>query len=152
LEQFEGAPELLSVIFGERGESFGQGFDAALASLPHQADAFGCGFEVEAAAVFGGVAAEQAGAVKAGDDAAHSGRANLLGVGKLAKRSGAAEDEYGERGELGGADAAFAVANTEPSEQVNGGGVELVGDVHCRRGSRQEADCGVRGARRRAFG
>ena len=137
LKQFEGAPELLAVIFGERGEGFGQRFHAALAALPHQADTPGRGFQAHAAAVFRGVAADQSRALEAGDDAAHGGWADLLGIGKFAKRSGATEDQDGKSGELGGTDAAFAVADAKPPEQVNGGGVELFGDVGGHQGRRR---------------
>jgi hypothetical protein len=138
LQQLEGAPELLAVIFGERGEGCSQRFDAALAALPHQADTFGRCFQSHAAAIFGGVAAEQSRALEAGDDAAHSRWSDLLGIGKFAKRSGATEDQNGERGELGGTDAAFAVADAELPEQVNGDGVQLIGDVRLRANGRQE--------------
>jgi hypothetical protein len=95
LEQGESVVELLAFVFGELPHGFGQGFDAALTAFPHQADTLGRRFEADAAAVCGGVASDQARALEAGDDAAHSRRADLFGVGKLAKRSGAAEDEDG---------------------------------------------------------
>jgi len=129
LKQFKGSPEFFAVTFRARGEGFGKRLHTALAALPHQADTFGGRFEAHAAAVFGGVAADQSRALEAGDDAAHGGWADLLGIGKFAKRSGATEDQDGESGELGGTDAAFAVADAKPPEQVNGGGVEFVGDL-----------------------
>ena len=39
-----------------------------------------------------------------------------------------AEDEDGESGKLGGADVGFAIADAKAAEQVDGAGVELVGD------------------------
>ena len=80
------------------------------------------------------MASDEAGALEAGDDAAHGRRAYLFGVGKFAKRSGTAKDEDGERGKLGGADASFAVTDAKAAEQVNGCRVELVGDLGCCRG------------------
>ncbi len=87
--------KLLAFVFWELPHRFGQGFDAALAAFPHQADTFGRRFEADAAAIRGGVASDQARALEAGDDAAHGRRADLFGVGKFAERSGAAEDEDG---------------------------------------------------------
>jgi hypothetical protein len=128
LEQGEGLAELLSLVFGEPVHCFGKGLYAAFARFPHQADAFGRSFEAHAAAVLRGMPADERGALKAGDDAAHGWRADLLGTGKFAERFWSAEDEDGEGGELGRADASFAVANAETAEQVDGGGVKLIGD------------------------
>jgi hypothetical protein len=77
------------------------------------------------------VPAHQAGALEACDDAAHGWRANLLGVGELTERFWSAEDEDGEGGELGWPYVGFAIADTKAAEQVDGGGVELVGDFGC---------------------
>ena len=137
LEQGKSAVELLSLVFGEPFHCVGKGLHAALARFPHQADAFGRSFEADAAAVFGGVSADELGALEAGDDAAHGGRADLLGVGELTERSGAAKDEDGERGKLGRTDVGFAVADAQTAKEVDGGGMELVGDFcrcHVRRG------------------
>lgn len=131
LEQGDGIAELLSFTFAQSLYCFGERFDATLAPFPHKADTFGCGFEADAAAVFGGVAADKTGAVQAGDDAAHGWRAHLFRVGKFAKRSGTAEHEDGQGGKLGGADAAFAIAYAKSSEQVNGSGMKLISSV-CR--------------------
>jgi len=134
LKQGEGVAELLSFVFGERTHGSGQGFYAALAALPHEADSFGRGLEADASAVFGSVPANQSRQLEAGDDAAHSGRADLFGAGKLAERPGTTEDQDGEGGKLSRADAAFAVADTQTPQQVNGGGVKLIGDVRRRHG------------------
>jgi len=75
---------------------------------------------------------DQAGALQAGDDAAHGWRADLFGVGEFAERSGPTEDEHGESGELGRTDAAFAVADAKTAKQVNRSGVELIRDVRRR--------------------
>jgi hypothetical protein len=132
LEQSNGCAELLLFVFGESGNGTGKRFYAPFARFPHKANAFGGRFEANAAAVFGGVAADQSCALEAGDDAAHGGGADLLGLGKLAQRSGAAKDEDRKGGQLGGADAGFAVADTKSSEQMYSGGVKLVGDFHRR--------------------
>ena len=95
LEQGESIVELLAFVFWKLPHGFGEGFDAAPAAFPHQADTLGRRFEADAAAVRGGVASDQARSLEAGDDAAHGWRADLFGVGKLAKRSGPAEDEDG---------------------------------------------------------
>src|SRR5208282_216455 len=118
LEQVESFANLLPFVFGQRAHGIGERLDTALAALPHQADPFGRGFQTDAAAVFGGVAAHQAGALESGDDAAHRGRANLFRVSEFAKRPWSAEDEDGKRGELGRADAAFPVAGAQPAQQV----------------------------------
>jgi hypothetical protein len=150
MEESEGFAELLAFVFGERGHRFGQGFDSPLTPFPHQADAFGRRFEADAPAVFRGVPADQSRTLEAGDDAAHGGRSDLFCVGKLAKRLGAAKYEDGKSGKLGGADAAFSVADTEAAEQVNRGGVELIGDfgrAHVRRGDGARRVDGRRGRR-----
>ena len=49
---------------------------AALAALPHQADTFGGRFQAHAAAVFGGVAADQSRAPEGGHDAERKERMN----------------------------------------------------------------------------
>ena len=116
LEQSESLAELLSFSFGERAHCFRKGLHAAFARFPHQAHAFGRSFEAHAAAVIGSVPAHQAGALEAGDDAAHGGWADLLSVGKFAVRLWSAEDEDGEGGKLGGANASFAIADTESAE------------------------------------
>ena len=85
LEQSESIAELLSLVFREAVHYFGERFDAALARFPHEADTFWRSFKTHAAAVIRGVPADQSGALKAGDDAAHGWRANLLGIGKLAE-------------------------------------------------------------------
>ena len=136
LQQRGGILKLESVGFGEGGDGLGERGDAELPGLPHQADAFGRGFEADAAAVVGGLAADEFGALEAGDNAAHRWRADLLGVRKFAEGFGAAENEDGESGELGGADAAFAVADTQAAQQVDGSGVELVGEFGYCRGQR----------------
>ena len=70
------------------------------------------------------------GAVEAGDNAAHGRRADLFGIGEFAEGSRAAKDENRKRGKLGGADAAFAVANAKTAKQVNCGGMKLIGEIH----------------------
>jgi len=132
LEQTDGCAEFLPLLFRERSERTGKRFDAALAPLPQERYAFGCGFEADPPAVFRGVAADQSRALKALDDATHGGRANLLGIGEFAERSRSTEDEDGKRGELRRADAAFAVANTEPAKQMDGGGMKLIGEFDSR--------------------
>ena len=127
-EQCNGILQLELFVFRQTAHDFGEGFDAALPAFPHQTDSFGSRFEADAAAVFGGVAADKAGMLEAGDDAAHCGWTYLLGAGELAERFGSAENEDGKRGELRGADATFAVTHAQPAEQVNGRGVQLVGD------------------------
>jgi hypothetical protein len=85
LKQGERVAELLSFVFAEPAHGFREGFDAALAALPHKTDTPEGRLEAEAAAVFGAVAPNQAGAFEASDDAAHSRATNLFGIGKLAE-------------------------------------------------------------------
>ena len=127
---------MLPLVFVKASNGIGQRFYATFARFPHQADALGRSFEAQAAAVFGGVSTDELGALEAGDDAAHGGRAYLFGVGELTERSGAAEDKDGERRKLGGADVGFAVADAKAAQQVDCGGVELVGDFGCCLGKR----------------
>jgi len=143
VEEGEGFAELLPLVFGEVGHGFGKGFHAPLTLFPHQADSFRRRFEADAPAVFGGVSADQPGAVEAGDDAAHGGRSDLFYVRKLPERLGAAEYQNRKGRKLGWADAALAVTNTKPAEQVNRGGVKLIGDFgryYVRRGDGTRGD------------
>lgn len=128
LEQGESFAKLLSFAFGKPVDCFGEKLHAAFARFPHQADAFGRSFEAHAAAVFRGMPTDESGALEAGDDATHGGWPDLLSVGELAERLWSAEDEDGESGKLGGADVGFAVADAKAAQQMNGGGMELVGD------------------------
>jgi len=104
------------LVFVKASNGIGQRFYATFARFPHQADALWRSFEAHAAAVFGGMAADELGALEACDDAAHGRRSYLLSVGELTERSGAAKDEDGERGKLGGADVGFAVADAQPTK------------------------------------
>jgi hypothetical protein len=137
LEQGESFAELLPLVFGEPLHGFGKGLHAAFARFPHEADSFRRRFEAHAASVIRGMPPQQPGALEASDDAAHRGRADLFGVGEFAERLWAAEDKYGQRGELGGANPTLPVANTKPTQQVNRGGVKLIGDLHRRQCRRQ---------------
>jgi hypothetical protein len=78
------------------------------------------------------VAADESGALEAGDDTAHRGGTDLFGVGKLAKRLWTAEDEDRKGGKLGRADTAFAVADPKAAKEMNSGGVELVSKFESR--------------------
>lgn len=129
LKQGEGFTELISFVFAQITDSIGERFHAALAAFPHQTDSPGGSFEADAAAIFGGVPADQVRALEAGGDAAHGGWTNLFGIGELAERSWAAEDEDRESRELRRTDATFAVAYAQAAKQVNRGGVKLIGDL-----------------------
>jgi hypothetical protein len=127
-----GLVQLLPRGFRQARHGRGERVDAALARFPHEAHPFwGC-FEADAATVFCGVAADESGALEAGDDAAHRGGADLFRIGKFAKRLWTAEDENGKGGKLGRADTALAVANAKSAKEVNGGGVELVSKFESR--------------------
>lgn len=139
--------KLRAFVFREYGEGLSQGFHAALAAFPHKADAFWSWFDTHAAAVFRSVAADQAGTLKTGNDSGHRWRTNLLGGSEFTERLWAAENEDGQGGKLGGTDAAFAIADAQPAQKVDGGGVKVIGDFgrcYARRGYR-----GVEGERRR---
>jgi hypothetical protein len=125
----EGPRKLFSLVFVEPDHGLRKGLDAALAAFAHKTDALEGGLKTDAAAVFGGVASNQAGALEAGDDAAHRRGTNLFGIGKLAERFGSAEDQHGESRELGRPDAAFAVADAKPAQQVNSSRMELIGKL-----------------------
>jgi hypothetical protein len=95
----------------------------------HQGNAVGGSFEADAACVVSGVAANEPGALQAGDDAAHGGGADLLGGGQFAEGFRPAENEYRKSRKLGGSDSAGEIADTQAAEKVDGGGMELVGDA-----------------------
>lgn len=107
--------EPCALTLGERVECVGESFYSPLAAFPHQTDAFGRSFEPNAAAIFGGVAADEARAFQASDDAAHGGRADLLGIGKFAEGFWPAKNEHRKRGKLRRADPGFAVADAQPA-------------------------------------
>jgi len=132
LELPYGLVQLLPCRFRQARHGRGERVDAALARFPHEAHPFwGC-FEADAATVFCGVAADESGALEAGDDAAHGRGADLFGLGKLAKRLWTAKDENGKSGKLGRTDTAFTVADAKAAKEVNGGGVELVSKFESR--------------------
>lgn len=132
LELSYGLVQLLPSGFRQARHGRGERVDAALASFPHETHPFwGC-FEADAATVFCGEAADESGALEAGDDAAHGRGADLFGIGKLAKRLWSAEDENGKGGKLGRADTALAVADAKAAKEVDGGGVELVSKFESR--------------------
>ena len=121
--------ELLFFVFGQRRECFGEHFYAASAAFPEDFGSPGGGCQPDAASIFCGLPPNQAGALKACDDAAHGRRTDLFGVGQFAEGCGPAEDQDREGGKLGRTDAAFTVADAKAAEQVNGGGVQLIGGV-----------------------
>ena len=121
--------EAMEVGIGEGGEGLSEGFDAARASLAHEADAPWRSFEADPAAVLGGVTPDQPGALEAGNDAAHGGRPDLLGLGELTKGPGASsKDEDRECGELGRPHSAGEIANAQAAQEMNSGRVKLIGD------------------------
>jgi len=128
-EEFGCAGGLLEVLGIEGLQRLSQEFHAALSAFLQDFGALGGGFEAEAAFVVGRGAADQAGADEAGDDAAHGGRANLLGFGEFAERTRPSKNQDGKRGELCWADPADRVAGSDAAEQVDGGGMEQVGDL-----------------------
>jgi hypothetical protein len=64
------------------------------------------------------------------DQLGDRGRSYLLGPRELAEGDGAAaEDDDGERGELWGGEAGGVILAAEAAEEVDGGGVEAIGEV-----------------------
>ena len=63
------------------------------------------------------------------DDAGHSGWADLLSRGEVAQGDGPSEDDDGKGREAWGVEAAALILFAELSQQVDGSGVELVGDI-----------------------
>jgi hypothetical protein len=125
---------VLKIRFWEGGQGPGEKLDTANAGGPHQLYTFRCGLEANAAGVFGSVTPNQAGTLEARDDAAHCGWTDLLDCGERAQGSWASEDEHGKGGELSGADAAGDVANAEAAQEMDGSGVQLVGNGESFRG------------------
>ena len=72
--------------------------------------------------------AHQALALEAVDDARHRGGAHAFGCGQLAQCERPSEDDHGQRRESRRADPAGRVGIPCPTEHVDRGGVELVGD------------------------
>jgi hypothetical protein len=64
------------------------------------------------------------------DDQLGDGRGpHLLGARELAQGERAAEDDHGEGGELRGGEAGGIVLAAEASEEMDGGGMEAIGEV-----------------------
>jgi len=63
------------------------------------------------------------------DDPGHRGRANLFGGGQIAEGYRAPEDDDGEGGQAWGVETRAFIFLAELSQQVDGGRVELVGDI-----------------------
>ena len=110
-------------------EACREGCNAAAARLLEQARALGRGTDVRAAGV-PGVAGngDETVALESGDDAAHGGRLDLLGGGQLAQRFGPGEDQHRERRQLRWTHAAGRVVPANAAQEVNGSGVQPVGD------------------------
>jgi hypothetical protein len=66
---------------------------------------------------------------EAGYDAAHGRKAHLLGFSEFAQGAWADKYQDGKSGELRRAYAAGQIADAEPAEQVNSGGVKDVADL-----------------------
>ena len=129
--------ELDDFFCGEPRNLGGQIFDAALAAFLQQALALGGGTDVQAAGVVGvGGDGDEAAAGESGDDAAHGGRLDLFGGGEFFECFGAAENEDGKRRELRGADAGGGILLADAAKQMDGGGVQAVGDGECVRWKR----------------
>ena len=106
----------------------GQFVDAPVACLVQQARAVCARTDLQAAGV-SGVRGDfdQAAAGQAGYDAAHGGRFYLLGGGEFSESSRAAEHQNGKRGETRGAFAGGGILLAHAAQQVDGGGVQVVG-------------------------
>jgi hypothetical protein len=129
MQQLGGRRELLLLFVRERAQAAREQRDAAAPSLLQQRAPELCGGERDAATVIGCDAAlDQPCAFQAADDAAHRGRAYLLGAGKFFQRHRAAEDEHGECRGLRRADAHRRILQSETAQQTDGGGVQPIGD------------------------
>ena len=98
-ELLEEAGELVEAAhfaFRETGERLCQQFDPSGAGALHQLYSFRSSFETDAAGVLSCVAANQAGTLQAGDDAAHGRWADLFGIGELAERARSRKDQDGK--------------------------------------------------------
>lgn len=103
--------------------------NAPLAGLLQQAGTFGSGANPHAAGVVGiGRDLRQPAASQASCNAGHGGRLDLLGGGQFAQRFRATEDEHRERGQARRAFARGDVLLAHTAQQVDGGGVQAVGD------------------------
>ena len=91
--------------------------------------ALGGGANLHAAGVVGvGGNGDQAAAGQASDDAAHGWRLDLLGGGQFAQCFRASEHQHRKRGEPRGAFAGGDILLAHTAQQVDGGGVQAVGD------------------------
>jgi hypothetical protein len=114
----------------ERGDLFCQCADAAGAAFHQELLSGGSGGDECAAAVVCILLFEDEALFFEGvDDACHGGRANLLGCCEVAEADVASEDDDGEGGETWSVEARAFVFFAEFSQQVDGGGVKLVGDI-----------------------
>ena len=103
--------------------------DAALASSLQQACAFASGVDVQAAGVVSVFAdLGQAAAREASHDPAHGGRFDLLGGRKFSQSFRAGKDQDRQCGELRRADSAGDILLAHAAQEMNGSGVQAVGD------------------------
>ncbi len=127
-QDFRGFAKRFSFEGRECSKMLCQVGDAPVARLMHQARAFCAGAYLQAAGVVGVRGdRDQAAAGEAGDDAAHGGRFDLLGGSEFAESLRAAENQYGKRGKTRGAFAGCGVLLPHAAQQVNGCGVQVVG-------------------------
>jgi hypothetical protein len=129
VKELRQAVSLLAVGVGEGFEHPGERFDAASTAFLEDSNAFGSGFEADAALVVGGFAFHEAGALEAGDDAAHRGWLDLFGFRQLAEGTRAPKNQDRERRKLGRADSADGIASADAAEQMDRRGMEFVGDL-----------------------
>jgi len=132
LQNFGGFTQVRDFLPGELRDLRGEIFDAELASFMEEARALRRGANVQAAGVarvrgnFG-----QAAAGKAGNDAAHGGGLDLFGGGEFFQCFRSAENQNRKSGELCGANAGGHILFAHPAQQMDGSGVEAVGDGEC---------------------
>lgn len=134
-EEGGGPGEGPEVARGQGGEVAGEGGHPPGAALLEEEPPAGRGPHPLHAAVPGvREALDEPVGLEALDQPGDGGGADLLGLGQLAEGERAGEDDHRQRREPGRREARGGVLLTQAAQQVDGRGVEAVGDLERRRG------------------
>ena len=128
-EDFHSIAQLGKLFRREAFELRGEVGDAHLASILQQTRAFRCGGDAHTAGILGIFSdLDQAAALEASDDTAHSGRLDLFCGGEFLQRLRSAENQHGQGGKTRRALTGGDVLLAHAAQQVNGGGVQAIGN------------------------
>lgn len=129
LQNLNGFSQGRLVFMVRRGDLFGQCAHTALPALQQQFAARGCCSDERVAAVCSALGPGDKGLLRERiDNPGHCGRTNLLGGGEIAQRQRTCEDDDGQGRQARRVEAAAGVFAAELAKEMNGGGVDLIGN------------------------